>query len=325
MNGLRKTLENVRDIVKGIPNVQDVFIGDIYDNLNANQSVCYPAGVISKGDMRMDFQNKRIYTTLNIFLCDRETDDKSNKLQVQSWAVNVLYHIAKKLNKSKFYIPQETIQVKTFEERFGAVAAGAFMTCEVFTPMNECESLDSEFNIYLDQSSETFDDSYDGKTFNSITINYSMPNVNRSMGLCLPFDLNNAELTELFGEGYGLVTYDTFTMSINPDDTPNIQLGPVVNNTELRAGVPYVVQPRKVVNSIVVYNKKIKTQNNDYVLTNGDYKLTFKGSFVKRTIDAPDKSTHIYNYALSGGMWKHPSTDLPLNGYRTYFRAEENN
>lgn len=142
MNGLRKTLENVRDIVKGIPNVQDVFIGDIYDNLNANQSVCYPAGVISKGDMRMDFQNKRIYTTLNIFLCDRETDDKSNKLQVQSWATSALYQITKSLNKSKFYIPQETVQVKTFEERFGSVAAGAFLTCEVFTPMSECETLD---------------------------------------------------------------------------------------------------------------------------------------------------------------------------------------
>lgn len=141
MSGLRNTLEHVKDIIKTVPNVQDVFIGDIYDNLNANQSVCYPAGVISKGDMRMDFQNKRIYTTLNIFLCDRETDDKSNKLQVQSWAVDALYHIAKKLHQNKYCIPQETIQVKTFEERFGAVAAGAFLTCEVFTPMSECESL----------------------------------------------------------------------------------------------------------------------------------------------------------------------------------------
>lgn len=142
MNGLRNTLEKIQKIVKNVPNVKEVFIGDIYDNLNANESVCYPAGVVYQNGNRIDFTNHRIYTTVNIFLCDRETDDKSNKLSVQTWATNALYFIAKELQKAKFYIPQETLQVKTFEERFGAVAAGAYLTCEVFTPMSECETLE---------------------------------------------------------------------------------------------------------------------------------------------------------------------------------------
>lgn len=184
---------------------------------------------------------------------------------------------------------------------------------------------DGAVNIELDQNSQTFDDALDGLVADTIIINYAMPVVNRSMGLCLPFDLSNDELTELFGTGYGLVTYDSFTMSINPDDTPNIQLGPVKDNTELHAGVPYCVQPRKTVNSIVVHDKKIQTKLNDNVLTNGNYRLTFSGDFVKRTITAPPASTHVYNYSLSDGVWRRPQTDLPLNGYRIYLKAEEIN
>lgn len=177
--------------------------------------------------------------------------------------------------------------------------------------------------LNLDGEETVFDESLNGKWFREVNVNYSMATPDRYYTLCLPFDLTDEELTEIFGEGYILGVYESFTMSINPDDTDNLRLGQIKVKTQLEAGVPYVIKPTQSVPSIKVKNKIIKSEIHNTVLESGNYQVTFYGDFIKRTVIKYDKSTHKYNYAISGGQWMRPNANIPLNGYRLYFTAEE--
>lgn len=132
---LKDTLNHIKDIATSIPNIELIHIGDVY-YLNEQQHVNYPAIVIQSQYNRLDVLHKRLISTVNIFVVDRETEDKSNKLDIQDWAISALYTIINKLSKN--YIIDGNITTNTFEERFGSICAGAYATINITTNISEC-------------------------------------------------------------------------------------------------------------------------------------------------------------------------------------------
>lgn len=178
-----------------------------------------------------------------------------------------------------------------------------------------------ELFINVDGGETVFDETRDGRTYRKITINYEMTNdVGKS--LCLPFDLNDEELTEIFGENYKLGDYNTFTFN-DDDGQPHMEIGLISQKYELESGKPYVIIPRKDVSKIVVRDKTIHTTTTPKVITSGEWKCTFSGEFVKQIIHQSQPEEHIYNYAISNGIWKQPLGNVQLKGYRAFLNVSK--
>lgn len=121
------------------PTVGDCFEGDIYESLNANQDVKYPAVVITQNSHIGNLTDENTTFNFNIFAVDRQTEDGQNKLQVQSWAVDVLNTLLIRIEEENLGIVNDNFEIKTFAERFESICAGAFVTVSIVVQNdNEC-------------------------------------------------------------------------------------------------------------------------------------------------------------------------------------------
>lgn len=170
-----------------------------------------------------------------------------------------------------------------------------------------------ELFINVDGNETTFDELRDGRTYRKVTVTYNMP-LNEWKSICLPFNLNSDELTDIFGDGYKLGYYEDF--SFDDEGEGHLQLANMTQTYNLEAGKPYVIRPAKHVTQIVVRDKVIYTDYEPTELVSGNYKCIISGNFVKQIIPKSDPTNHVYNFAISDGMWRQPSIDLPLKGYR---------
>ena len=97
---LYKLVQDICNLGKAQPNVNFVTQGDIYQ-LNHNQDVDYPAFVVTQGTHTgSDYDEEQF--TLTLFAVDRLVSDKSNEIDVQSWANSVLLSVIK--NIGDFFI-----------------------------------------------------------------------------------------------------------------------------------------------------------------------------------------------------------------------------
>lgn len=120
------------------PTVGDCFEGDIYE-LNHQQSIAYPAVVITQNPHIGNLTNENTTFNFNIFAVDRQTEDGQNKLQVQSWAVDVLNTLLIRIEEENIGTIGDNYEIKTFSERFESICAGAFVTVSItVTNDNEC-------------------------------------------------------------------------------------------------------------------------------------------------------------------------------------------
>ena len=138
---LKNLLNDIKNISSKQPNIGLVHIGDVYE-LNENQQVEYPAIVITSQYNTLSIKSKQLNSTINIFAVERLTEDKSNEIDVKDWAISVLYTIVKELSKK--YIINDQLTCNVFTERFGSVCAGAYITLQITTGVNECNRLDYE-------------------------------------------------------------------------------------------------------------------------------------------------------------------------------------
>lgn len=120
---LYQTAKYILSVAQHQPNVGLAYEGDIYD-LNEKQDIAWPAVAVSQVT-HAENGEWRGYG-FNIFYVDRLTADKSNRLEVQSIAIEALSNIAKVLVESGFETQGE-IRFHTFDERFDAECAGAYM------------------------------------------------------------------------------------------------------------------------------------------------------------------------------------------------------
>ena len=123
------TIQEIINILQKIaltqPNVSSVGEGDIYDTLNAEASTRYAYFFITQNRHQQTEDTDRY--SLNIFYIDRLTDDKSNKLQIQSIGKEVLGNVFNTFCED-FDIEVPTIEYQVFTERFSDYCAGVYAT-----------------------------------------------------------------------------------------------------------------------------------------------------------------------------------------------------
>lgn len=135
---LKVLLEDIQKIAQNQPNIDFVHIGDVFE-LNENQQVAYPAIVITAQYNTLSVKNKQLTSTINIFAVERLIEDKSNEIDIKDWAISVLYSIVKELSKK--YMINDQLTCNVFTERFGSLCAGAYVTLQITTGVNECDRL----------------------------------------------------------------------------------------------------------------------------------------------------------------------------------------
>lgn len=134
---LYKLVQDVCNLGKSSPNVNFVTQGDIYQ-LNHNQDVEYPAFVVTQGTHTgSDYDEEQF--TLTLFAVDRLVSDKSNEIDVQSWANGVLLDVIKKIGDFYIGTVQSGFKIQTFTEKFDSLCAGAYVTLAINVENMDCD------------------------------------------------------------------------------------------------------------------------------------------------------------------------------------------
>ena len=166
---LYKLVQDICNLGKAQPNVNFVTQGDIYQ-LNHNQDVDYPAFVVTQGTHTgSDYDEEQF--TLTLFAVDRLVSDKSNEIDVQSWANSVLLSVIK--NISDFYIGtvQSGFKIQTFTEKFDSLCAGAYVTLAINVDINDCDCVSKSIGFVTSVNGQTGDvtiKGYEGDLVSSV-------------------------------------------------------------------------------------------------------------------------------------------------------------
>ena len=166
---LYKLVQDVCNLGKAQPNVNFVTQGDIYQ-LNHNQDVDYPAFVVTQGTHTgSDYDEEQF--TLTLFAVDRLVSDKSNEIDVQSWANSVLLSVIK--NIGDFYIGtvQSGFKIQTFTEKFDSLCAGAYVTLAINVDINDCDCVSKSIGFVTSVNGQTGDvtiKGYEGALVSSV-------------------------------------------------------------------------------------------------------------------------------------------------------------
>ena len=130
-------VNTITDIAKAQPNMGSVFVGDVYE-LNHRQDVQYPAFVLTQQQHRKNPNTEITTYNLNLFVVDRLTDDKENRLDVQSHSIKNLENIVGGLYDLPVTIIND-FTINTFEERFNDVCAGAYISLNCQIQESDCD------------------------------------------------------------------------------------------------------------------------------------------------------------------------------------------
>lgn len=127
-------MEALKVVSEQIPNVNSFYHGDVYE-INTKRDVRYMTvnvtnkeETIYEGDEYMQY---RVY----IFAIDRETEDDSNVIDVQSHCIDVLRAI---LESMDVYVLTSNVVFHPFRERFNDDCAGAWAEVVFKVPVDEC-------------------------------------------------------------------------------------------------------------------------------------------------------------------------------------------
>lgn len=121
-----------------LEHVNSTFVGDIYD-LNHLQNIEYPAFVITQGSHSQSFNDETMNINYSLFFVDRLLEDKSNELEVQSWAVEAVNNLVNNITEQKIGYVEGAGSVTTFTERFDSLCAGAYATINLKMFLNICD------------------------------------------------------------------------------------------------------------------------------------------------------------------------------------------
>jgi len=130
---LQETIKLLEYIAQLQPNINGVVeSGDIFDLNKEEYEQKYSAFCVTQNTHQIGLD----FTTYSftLFYVDRLTLDKTNKIEVQSTAVQFFQNFIKTINDK---VPELNInrgEITTFTERFSAECAGAWMRCDITTP-----------------------------------------------------------------------------------------------------------------------------------------------------------------------------------------------
>ncbi len=144
-----------------------------------------------------------------------------------------------------------------------------------------------------------------------LTVNlYRQLTANMWNAICLPFDMDDAKMKALFGDGYKLRSFSGVKKE-GGDVTLMFE-----EATTLEAGVPYIVLPTKTVerNAVVVISDVMLKNTEPEVVTIDGY--TFQGIYAPTSFEANDKSIRFIG---SGNKFYYPNSTNPMRAFRAYF------
>ena len=130
---LMETINLLNWIAQNQPNVNGIVeSGDIYDLNKDEYQQKYSAFCVTQNTHNVGEE----FTTFSftLFYVDRLTLDKSNKIEIQSTAVEFFGNLIKTIMQKFEWLDWTNGDVTTFTEKFSAECAGAYMTCNVTTP-----------------------------------------------------------------------------------------------------------------------------------------------------------------------------------------------
>ena len=126
INGLADAQPNINTIVKS---------GNIYD-LNTAGDVEYGAFCLTQ-QPHNDTDGWRTYS-FYLFVVDRLLADKSNKIEIQSAAMDALSNIINVLKNNDELEISENVTYHTFTQRFASECAGCYALINISVPISDC-------------------------------------------------------------------------------------------------------------------------------------------------------------------------------------------
>lgn len=129
---LLETIKLLEQIASEQPNINGIVeSGDIFDLNKDEYQQKYSAFCVTQNNHTVN----ELYNVFSftLFYVDRLTNDKSNKLQIHSTAVEFFSNFIKKIMTDYPDLNWEYGEVTTFTEKFSAECAGAYMTCNITT------------------------------------------------------------------------------------------------------------------------------------------------------------------------------------------------
>ena len=148
---LLETINFLNWIAQNQPNVNGIVeTGDVYDLNKDEYQQKYAAFCATQGTHNVGEE----FTTFSftLFYVDRLTLDKSNKIEIQSTAVEFFWNLIKTVLHKFENLNWTNGDVVTFTEKFSAECAGAYMTCNITTPNKSlCEIVKLELGEFAPQ------------------------------------------------------------------------------------------------------------------------------------------------------------------------------
>jgi hypothetical protein len=134
-------IKKIQDIQEAHPMIRTFGEGDIYDYVDNGGEIQYPVlWTVVKPSL---YNGTTLRYRLVLLFADLLTEDKSNRLQIQSDQMMVALDVLSKLKLDQSYsfntAPQATMDL--FQERFDDFTAGVSIEIEITSPMplNFCQ------------------------------------------------------------------------------------------------------------------------------------------------------------------------------------------
>lgn len=143
---------------------------------------------------------------------------------------------------------------------------------------------------------------------------------NMSNTLTLPFDVEEGEMADIFGDGYELWQLDEANTGSIDVEAQAFDVN-LVKATSIEAGVPYLITPTQPVNNMHFNNRVIKKSSNDECVAGTKSDLVqFCGLLDKTHLTAGDKSC-LFLYPNNTLVWSAENDNSSMNSLRAYFKV----
>ena len=134
---LQEIINGFNEISVKQPNIhQYIKSGNIYD-LSTERNAKFSVFCVTQGTHTSNIVNG--YTTYNLFLyyVDRLKSDGSNKIEIQSVALETLKNIIRTF-RNKYDADIDTADFEVFTERFSELCGGAYATISIISYEDNC-------------------------------------------------------------------------------------------------------------------------------------------------------------------------------------------
>ena len=145
---LLETKMLLEHIAENDPNINDVVeSGNIFDLNNEEYEQQYSAFCVTQNQHNIGIDYSTYSFTM--FYVDRLTLDKKNRIEIQSSAIQFFHNFIKTIENEYFNLNYTNGMVQTFEQRFSAECAGAFMTIDITTTNNSvCSEIEQKLGEF---------------------------------------------------------------------------------------------------------------------------------------------------------------------------------